>query len=120
MPISSTIGLGSSQGRFQDSDVRSPLNGLRDDALLAHALHCHLLAAYLVITRMRGAQSVRAMAQSWEVRDEHFHRPETELTHIRLHRTIYYSLDVGSRSLGAFSQHRRSECEESQASAASS
>jgi hypothetical protein len=91
MPISSTSGLGSSQGRIQVSDVRSPLNGLRDDPLLAHALHCRRLAAYLLIARMRRAQSVRAKAQSWEVRDERLDWPDPELTHIRLHRTIYYS-----------------------------
>lgn len=36
-------------GSFQVSDVRSPLNGLQEDALLAHALHCRKLAAYLLI-----------------------------------------------------------------------
>ena len=68
------------------------LNGLREDALLAHALDCPRLAAYLLIARMRWAQSVRAKAQSWEVRDERLDWPDPELTHIRLHRTIYYSL----------------------------
>ena len=67
--------------------------GLREDALLAHALHCRRLAAYLLIARMRWVQSVRAKAQSWEVRDERLDWPDPELTHIRLHRTIYYSLD---------------------------
>lgn len=92
MPISSTSGLGSSQGRIQVSDVRSPLNGLRDDALLAHALHCRRLAAYLLIARMRWAESVREKAQSWAVRDERLDWPDPKLTHIRLHRTTYYSL----------------------------
>ena len=92
MPISSTSGLGSSQGRFQVSDVRSPLNGLREDALLADALHCRRVAAHLLIARMRWAQSVRAKAQSWEVRDGRLDWPDPELTHIRLHRTSYYSL----------------------------
>jgi len=45
-----------------------------------------------IIARMRWAQSVRAKAQSWEVRDERLDCPDPELTHIRLHRTIYYSL----------------------------
>jgi hypothetical protein len=73
--------------------VGSPLNGLRDDALLTHAPHCRRLAAYLLIARMRWAQGVRAKAQSWEVPDERLDWPGTELTHIRLHGTIYYSLD---------------------------
>jgi hypothetical protein len=64
----------------------------REDTLLAHAPHCRRLAAYLLIARMRWGQSVRAKAKSWEVRDEHSDWPEPELTHIRLHRTIYYSL----------------------------
>ena len=92
MPISSTSGLGSCQRRFQVSDVRSPLGGPRDDALLAYALHCRWLAAYLLIARMRWAQSVRAKAQRCEVRDGRPDWPDPELPHIRLHRTIYYSL----------------------------
>jgi hypothetical protein len=40
---------------------------------------------------MRWTQSVRAKAQSWKVRDERLDWPDSELTHIRLHRTIYYS-----------------------------
>ena len=41
---------------------------------------------------MRGAQSVRAKARSWEVRGERLDWPDPELTQIRLHGTIYYSL----------------------------
>jgi hypothetical protein len=40
-----------------------------------------------------GRKSARAKAQSWEVCDERLDWPDPELTHIRLHRTIYYSLD---------------------------
>ena len=86
----------------------SPLNGLREDALLAHALHCRRLAAYLLIARMRWAQSVRAKAQSWEVRDERLDWPDPELTHIRLHRTIEYSLG-GCIGTGGFSDAPRQD-----------
>ena len=50
------IGHAPLSGRFQVSDVTSPLNGLREDALLAHALHCRRFAAYLLIARMRRAK----------------------------------------------------------------
>jgi hypothetical protein len=39
------------------------------------------------------AQGVRAKAQSWEVGDERLDWPGPELTHTRLHGTIYDSLD---------------------------
>ena len=47
------LGMRPRHGPIQVSDVRSPLNGLREDALLAHALHCRRLAAYLLVARMR-------------------------------------------------------------------
>jgi catechol 2,3-dioxygenase-like lactoylglutathione lyase family enzyme len=56
------------------------LNGLREDALLAHALHCRRLAAYLLIARVQWAQRVRAKAQSWDARDERLDWPDPELT----------------------------------------
>ncbi len=94
-------------GSFWVSDVRSPLNGLRDDALLAHALR--RLAAYVLVGRARWAQCVRAKAQSWEVRDERLDWPDSELTHIRLHRTIYYSVG-GRRITGEKNDSSESSC----------
>ena len=43
-----------------------------------------------------------------------------EAPHIRLRGTRDYSSGVGSATFGDFNHHRRSECEESQGSAASS
>jgi hypothetical protein len=87
-------GLGSSQGRFQVSGARSPLNWLQEDALLAHALHCRRLAANPLIPRECGGRKVfgrkRRVGRSVGERRDW---PDPELTHVRLHRTIYYSLD---------------------------
>ena len=65
---------------------------VRDDALLAHALQGRWLAAYLLIPRVRGVQSVAA--EAWNC-DVSFERPEYAGGHwqqIRLPRTIYYLL----------------------------
>jgi len=61
---------GTSQGRIQVSDVRSSLNGLRDDALLADALHCRRLTAYPLYRANAGDASVLANGQSCEVCEE--------------------------------------------------
>jgi len=54
----------------------------------------------IVQNRYSAPQGLRAKAQSCEVRDERLDPPDPELTHIRPHRTIYYSL--GDPRTGAY------------------